>query len=105
MLVDGSGAGSGDLEILVEGGRVTSSVRSLGGQRFKAAFTPHQALPHRVDIRFNGETVPGKLHAVFLWCVCLLGACLLSVQVASRKLHNAFCESLQNTLERIKLYV
>lgn len=59
-IVDGSGAGSGDLEILVEGGRVTSSVRSLGGQRFKAAFTPHQALPHRVDIRFNGETVPGK---------------------------------------------
>lgn len=58
--VDGSGAGSGDLEILVEGGRVTSSVRSLGGQRFKAAFTPHQAVPHRVDIRFNGDTVPGK---------------------------------------------
>lgn len=58
--IDGSGAGSGDLEILVEGGRVTSSVRSLGGQRFKAAFTPHQALPHRVDIKFNGETVPGK---------------------------------------------
>ncbi|XP_057668388.1 filamin-A isoform X2 [Diorhabda carinulata] len=58
--IDGSGAGSGDLEILVEGGRVTSSVKSLGGQRFKAAFTPHQALPHRVDIRFNGETVPGS---------------------------------------------
>ncbi|XP_030749718.1 filamin-A-like [Sitophilus oryzae] len=57
--IDGSGAGSGDLEILVEGGRVTSSVRSLGGQRFRAAFTPHQALPHRVDIKFNGETVPG----------------------------------------------
>lgn len=60
LIVDGSGAGSGDLEILVEGGRVTSSVRSLGGQRFKAAFTPHQALPHRVDIQFNGNTVPGK---------------------------------------------
>ncbi|XP_048520685.1 filamin-A [Dendroctonus ponderosae] len=58
--IDGSGAGSGDLEILVEGGRVTSSVRSLGGQRFKAAFTPHQALPHRVDIQFNGDTVPGS---------------------------------------------
>ncbi|KAJ8980083.1 hypothetical protein NQ317_009439 [Molorchus minor] len=58
--IDGSGAGSGDLEILVEGGKVTSSVRSLGGQRFKAAFTPHQALPHRVDIKFNGETVPGS---------------------------------------------
>lgn len=70
FLVDGSGAGSGDLEILVEGGRVTSSVRSLGGQRFKAAFTPHQALPHRVDIKFNGETVPGK-------CLGFLSAVLL----------------------------
>lgn len=57
--VDGSGAGSGDLEILVEGGRVTSSVRRLGNQRFRAAFTPHQAIPHRVDIRFNDQTVPG----------------------------------------------
>lgn len=79
-IVDGSGAGSGDLEILVEGGRVTSSVRSLGGQRFKAAFTPHQALPHRVDIRFNGETVPGKLHEVlhggFLLAACPLGIAL-----------------------------
>ncbi|XP_050306612.1 filamin-A isoform X2 [Anthonomus grandis grandis] len=58
--LDGSGAGSGDLEILVEGGRVTSSVRSLGNQRFRAAFTPHQAIPHRVDIKFNGDTVPGS---------------------------------------------
>lgn len=65
--VDGSGAGSGDLEILVEGGRVTSSVRSLGGQRFKAAFTPHQALPHRVDIRFNDDTVPGKFLNLLLF--------------------------------------
>lgn len=46
---------------------MTSSVRSLGGQRFKAAFTPYQALPHRVDIKFNGETVPGKyLHGFLL---------------------------------------
>lgn len=79
LLVDGSGAGSGDLEILVEGGRVTSSVRSLGGQRFKAAFTPHQALPHRVDIRFNGETVPGKLHARFLWGCLLIGCNIIQV--------------------------
>lgn len=50
----------------MEGGRVTSSVRSLGGQRFKAAFTPYQALPHRVDIKFNGETVPGKYYLLAL---------------------------------------
>lgn len=58
--IDGSKAGSGNLEILVNGGRVTSSVRSLGGQRFVASFTPHEPGIHTVQITFNGETVPGK---------------------------------------------
>jgi len=58
--IDGSKAGSGNLEILVNGGRVTSSVRSLGGQRFIASFTPHEHGTHTVQITFNGETVPGK---------------------------------------------
>lgn len=59
--VDGSQAGSGNLEILVNGGRVTSSVRALGAQRFVASFTPHEPGTHIVQITFNGETVPGKL--------------------------------------------
>lgn len=58
--VDGSQAGSGNLEILVNGGRVTSSVRALGAQRFVASFTPHEPGIHTVQITFNGETVPGK---------------------------------------------
>lgn len=58
--VDGSQAGSGNLEILVNGGRVTSSVRALGGQRFVASFTPHENGIHSVQITFNGETVPGE---------------------------------------------
>lgn len=58
--IDGSRAGSGNLEILVNGGRVTSSVRSLGGQRFIASFTPHEHGTHTVQITFNGETVPGE---------------------------------------------
>lgn len=59
--VDGSRAGSGNLEILVNGGRVTSSVRALGGQRFVASFTPHETGIHTVQITFNGDTVPGEL--------------------------------------------
>jgi filamin len=58
--IDGSKAGSGNLEILVNGGRVTSSVRALGGQRFVACFTPHETGIHTVQITFNGETVPGS---------------------------------------------
>lgn len=60
LTVDGSGAGSGNLEILVNGGHVTSFVRNLGNQRFLASFVPHEALSHLVEMKFNGETVPGK---------------------------------------------
>jgi hypothetical protein len=48
------------LEILVNGGHVTSFVRNLGNQRFLASFVPHEALSHLVEMKFNGETVPGK---------------------------------------------
>lgn len=58
--IDGSKAGSGNLEILVNGGRVTSSVRSLGGQRFIASFTPHEPGTHTVQITFNGKTIQGE---------------------------------------------
>lgn len=58
--VDGSGAGSGNLEILVNGGHVTSFVRNLGSQRFLASFVPHEALSHLVEMKFNGEAVPGE---------------------------------------------
>lgn len=58
--VDGSCAGSGNLEILVNGGHVTSFVRNLGNQRFLASFVPHEVLTHIVDMKFNGEVVPGK---------------------------------------------
>lgn len=60
FLVDGSGAGSGNLEILVNGGHVTSFVRNLGDQRFLASFVPHEAMEHIVDIKFNGEVVTGN---------------------------------------------
>ncbi|KXJ84329.1 hypothetical protein RP20_CCG011041 [Aedes albopictus] len=56
--IDGSQAGSGNLEILVNGGRVTSAVRALGNQRFIASFTPHESGVHTVQITFNEETVP-----------------------------------------------
>ncbi|KDR11639.1 Filamin-A [Zootermopsis nevadensis] len=58
--IDGSGAGSGNLEILVNGGHVTSFVHNLGNQRFLASFVPHEALSHLVEMKFNGETVPGS---------------------------------------------
>lgn len=60
LSVDGSRAGSGNLEILVNGGHVTSFVRALGSQRFLASFVPHEAVTHLVEMTFNGEVIPGK---------------------------------------------
>ncbi|XP_050456276.1 filamin-A isoform X1 [Cataglyphis hispanica] len=58
--IDGSRAGSGNLEILVNGGHVTSFVRALGSQRFLASFVPHEAVTHLVEMTFNGEVIPGS---------------------------------------------
>ncbi|KAL7301856.1 hypothetical protein TKK_0005461 [Trichogramma kaykai] len=58
--IDGSDAGSGNLEILVNGGHVTSFVTTLGNQRFLASFVPHEAVSHLVEMTFNGEAVPGS---------------------------------------------
>ncbi|KAI5715644.1 hypothetical protein M8J77_019933 [Diaphorina citri] len=58
--IDGSEAGSGNLEILVNGGHVTSFVRNLGNQRFLASFVPHESRIHLIDMKFNGESCPGS---------------------------------------------
>lgn len=50
FIVDGSTAGSGNLEILVNGGHVTSYVRELGDQCFLASFVPHQATVHTIEV-------------------------------------------------------
>ena len=61
MTVDGEAAGAGNLEILVNGGHVTSYVTPLGGQKFQASFIPHTRGTHSLDIHFNKEPLPGVL--------------------------------------------
>jgi len=57
-IVDGSTAGSGNLEILVNGGHVTSYVRELGDQCFLASFVPHQATVHTIEvIKRNNKSI------------------------------------------------
>lgn len=58
--IDGSEAGSGNLEILVNGGRVTSEVKCLGNHRFLASFVPHTVSTHVVEMKFNDDPVPGS---------------------------------------------
>jgi len=58
--IDGSEGGSGNLEILVNGGHVTSEVKCLGNHRFVASFVPHAATTHVVEMKFNDDPVPGS---------------------------------------------
>jgi filamin len=58
--IDGSEGGSGNLEILVNGGHVTSEVKCLGNHRFVASFVPHAATTHIVEMKFNDDSVPGS---------------------------------------------
>lgn len=58
--IDGAEAGSGNLEIMVNGGHVTSQVKPLGEHRFLASFIPHTSTVHTVEMKFNGDKVPGS---------------------------------------------
>lgn len=57
--VDASAAGEGQLEISINEGEVPNHVQVVGGGRCLVSFTPEQAKPHLIDIKFNNETVRG----------------------------------------------
>jgi filamin len=59
VLVDASAAGEGQLEISINEGEVPNHVQVVGGGRCLVSFTPEQAKPHMIDIKFNGETITG----------------------------------------------
>ena len=57
--VEGNGAGFGNLEIVVNGGRASCHVSRIEQQeKFSANFIPHEAGRHRLDVTFNGDKVP-----------------------------------------------
>ncbi|KAJ1362036.1 hypothetical protein KIN20_021447 [Parelaphostrongylus tenuis] len=60
ILVDASSAGSGNLEIMINGGRVPCRVREIVSRQYKAVFTPTQNITHTIEMRFNGEEVVGS---------------------------------------------
>lgn len=60
MVVETSQAGPGNLEVTVNGGRVPTSAQAQGPHTYAISFTPREAVPHSVDLRFNGQDVPGS---------------------------------------------
>ena len=63
--VDASQAGEGQLEISINDGEVPNHVQVLGGGKCLVSFTPEHAKLHTIEIKFNGETVPGNLCSFF----------------------------------------
>lgn len=60
FIVETSQAGPGNLEVTVNGGRVPTSAQAQGPHTYAISFTPREATAHTVDLRFNGEDVPGS---------------------------------------------
>ena len=60
ILVETSQAGPGNLEVKVNGGRVPTSAQAQGPHTYAISFTPREPVAHTVDLRFNGEDVPGS---------------------------------------------
>ena len=58
--IDISQAGIGQLEILIEDGRIPCDAVARGSFIFDVSFLPCYSGPHAIDIRFNGFSVPGQ---------------------------------------------
>ncbi|XP_076435464.1 filamin-A-like isoform X7 [Babylonia areolata] len=71
--IDASQAGSGNIEIRVNGGRVACSVQNRGNHCFTASFVPEHA-HHLVEMTFNDQEVDGspwKIPLIDLECIRL----------------------------------
>lgn len=60
FLVETSQAGPGNLEVTVNGGRVPTSAQAQNQHTYAISFTPRDPQNHTVDLRFNGQDVPGS---------------------------------------------
>lgn len=60
FLVETASAGPGNLEVTVNDGRVPTSAQAQGLHTYAISFTPRDAQNHTVELRFNGQDVPGS---------------------------------------------
>lgn len=58
--IDASEAGSGNIEILVNKGRIACSVQNLGSYKFLASFIPTKVEKHTIEMKFNNLPVVGS---------------------------------------------
>ncbi|XP_060571832.1 filamin-A-like isoform X3 [Ruditapes philippinarum] len=67
--IDASKAGSGNIEIMINGGEIACSVQNHGNYKFTASFLPANLDDHKIEMKFNSEQVPGSP-----WRVMMLDA-------------------------------
>ncbi|XP_047474236.1 filamin-A-like [Penaeus chinensis] len=60
FVVETNNAGPGNLEVTVNNGQVPTSAQAQGNHVYAISFTPKEAKPHVVELKFNGENVPGS---------------------------------------------
>lgn len=60
FLVEATNAGPGNLEVIVNNGKVASTPQALGPSLYAISFVPKDAETHFVEVKFNGELIPGK---------------------------------------------
>ena len=58
--VETNNAGPGNLEVTVNSGKVPTSAQAQGNNEYAISFNPKEPRPHVVELRFNGENVPGS---------------------------------------------
>lgn len=58
--IDTIRAGIGQLEVFVQDGQVLCNAISYSTSQFDVSFLPRQTGLHKIDIRFNGLTIPGN---------------------------------------------
>ncbi|KAH9369761.1 hypothetical protein HPB48_007728 [Haemaphysalis longicornis] len=60
FLVETAHAGPGNLEVMVNNGRVPTTPQAQSPTQYAITFTPAEERPHVIDVRFNGDHVPGS---------------------------------------------
>lgn len=66
-MVETAAAGPGNLEVTVNDGRVPTSAQAQGLHTYAISFTPRDAQNHTVELRFNGQDVPGSPFTCKVW--------------------------------------
>lgn len=64
-VVEASNAGPGNLEVIVNNGTVPSIPQALGPSLYAITFMPKKAEAHYIEIKFNGELVPGNYLKIY----------------------------------------